>query len=168
MERTTSPDGSGPKRRLGRRRAARRGQRGAAIVELALALPLLALLVMGVVDLGRAYRLKTRLANAAREGAAYAQYFPSQVDNTGTACADPANVVFIARNEAGGPEPYAVAVARASDGVPITGCNRTTVAPGTPVRVSTSAPFTVLTPLVADLVGETLTLRASVQIVVQG
>jgi hypothetical protein len=36
------------------------------------------------------------------------------------------------------------------------------------VVVSTSAPFAVLTPLVSAVVGSTLTLRASVQMVVQG
>ena len=161
-------DSAVPERRSPPRRARRHDERGAALVELALALPLLALLVLSVVDLGRAYRLKARLANAAREGAAYAQYFPSQVDSSATACADPANVVFVVRNEAGVPDSFAVAVTRASDGVAVTGCNRTTVAPGTPIRVSASAPFDVLTPLVAAVVADTLTLRASVQMVVQG
>jgi Flp pilus assembly protein TadG len=149
-------------------RPRRRDQRGAALVEFALVLPVLALFLFGVVDLGRAYRLKTQLANAAREGAAYAQYFPAHVDSGGPACADPENVVFVARNESSPAGAFSVTVTRASDGTAVTGCDRTVLDPGAGVVVKTSAPFTVLTPFVSAIVGSTLTLRASVQMVVQG
>ncbi|MBI3946121.1 MAG: pilus assembly protein [Armatimonadetes bacterium] len=46
-----------------------RRQRGAALVECALALPLLLLLVMGVIEIGRMTRTQLALAQAAREGA---------------------------------------------------------------------------------------------------
>lgn len=45
-----------------------RKERGAAMVEFALVVPLLVLLVMGVVDFGRAYHVQTSVSNAAREG----------------------------------------------------------------------------------------------------
>ena len=54
---------------LSRRRHASRGQ---ALVETALILPLFLILVMGVVDLGRAVWATTSLASAAREAARYA------------------------------------------------------------------------------------------------
>lgn len=48
--------------------------KGQALVELALILPLLLLLIMGALDLARAYYTKTTLTNAAREGAYYLAY----------------------------------------------------------------------------------------------
>src|SRR5438093_1603235 len=46
-----------------------RGRRGQSLVELAVAFPLLLLLVAGALDLAHAYSLAGILANAAREGA---------------------------------------------------------------------------------------------------
>ena len=45
-----------------------RTDRGAALVEFALILPLLVLLVFGVIEFGRGYHTKTTLTHAAREG----------------------------------------------------------------------------------------------------
>ncbi|MFA7666739.1 MAG: TadE/TadG family type IV pilus assembly protein [Burkholderiaceae bacterium] len=50
-------------------RSARRRLRGAALVELALLLPLLLLLTLGVVDFSRAIQYNTVLVNLSREGA---------------------------------------------------------------------------------------------------
>jgi len=46
-----------------------RSERGAAIIETALAVPLLLLIGVGAVEFGRAYRTSRVLTNAAREGA---------------------------------------------------------------------------------------------------
>jgi Flp pilus assembly protein TadG len=59
--------------RLGYNIAMRRNsERGQALVEFALLLPILAMITVGAVDLGRAYFAYTTVANAAREGAACA------------------------------------------------------------------------------------------------
>jgi Flp pilus assembly protein TadG len=50
-------------------RTAPRSERGAALVEMALTLPLLLLITMGIVEFGRAYQTWQVLTNAAREGA---------------------------------------------------------------------------------------------------
>ena len=50
--------------------------RGQSSVELALALPLLLLLVLGIVDVGRTYAFKAATTNAAREAAMYAARDP--------------------------------------------------------------------------------------------
>lgn len=47
---------------------ARRGDAGAAAVEMALILPILMLLLFGLIDFGRAYNARITLSNAAREG----------------------------------------------------------------------------------------------------
>ena len=52
-----------------------------ALVEYALVLPLLLLLVLGAMDLGRMFYTKMILTNAAREGANYLAYFPEDADN---------------------------------------------------------------------------------------
>jgi Flp pilus assembly protein TadG len=49
----------------------RRHERGAALVELALATPLLAVLIVGAVDFARIFYVAMQLTNAARSGAQY-------------------------------------------------------------------------------------------------
>src|SRR5438874_11267897 len=47
------------------------GNSGQSLVEVALALPLLLLILIGLADLGRAFYYTTAIASAARQGAAY-------------------------------------------------------------------------------------------------
>lgn len=54
--------------------ARRRSWAGASVVELALIAPVLALIVIGAVDLGRAFIYYERLTAAVREGAIYGTY----------------------------------------------------------------------------------------------
>jgi Flp pilus assembly protein TadG len=51
------------------RQLLRRNEKGAAIVEFALVVPLLLLLLWGIVDIGRAFYTLNNLASAVREGA---------------------------------------------------------------------------------------------------
>ncbi|WP_372624363.1 TadE/TadG family type IV pilus assembly protein [Falsiroseomonas sp.] len=53
-----------------------RGRRGVAAVELAIAAPVFILLLMAVIDFGRAIDQTIRLENAARAGAQYGLVFP--------------------------------------------------------------------------------------------
>ena len=53
-------------------------QRGSNLVEMALILPLLALLLFGVVDIGRAFYTHITITNASREGARRASRLPDQ------------------------------------------------------------------------------------------
>ncbi len=78
-----------------------RHEKGQSIVEMALLFPLLLMLLMGVVDLGRAYYVIVSLRDAADEGAAYAAIEPMKdndirlraADATGElVVVDPANV----------------------------------------------------------------------------
>jgi len=145
-----------------------RDQRGLALVEFALLLPFLALLTFATIDLGRVYRLQHRLANGAREGAAFAQYFPGYVSNSGV-CADPDNIHYHSLNESGGPSTYTVTVTNMTTGATITGpCTTSGIAPGTKVKVTLSASFSPLTPFARQFIGSPATIRRSAQIVVQG
>jgi Flp pilus assembly protein TadG len=53
-----------------------REERGQSLVEVALLMPLLLLIVLGVVDVGRAFAVKSAATNAAREAALYAAREP--------------------------------------------------------------------------------------------
>lgn len=53
--------------------AGHRSERGAALVELAVALPLLLVIMVGTIDFGRAFRTAMIVTNAARAGAQLAR-----------------------------------------------------------------------------------------------
>lgn len=61
-------------------RTERLARRGQSLVELALALPLLLLLLLGAIDVGRLFVDNVQLRNAAREGAGYGAHFPNDID----------------------------------------------------------------------------------------
>lgn len=153
-----------------RGRGRRGGSEGVALVEFALALPLLAILVFGTIDLGRAYLTWVRVKNAAREGAAYAQYFPGRVAPVGSACADPDNITHRARAEGSNDTAITVSV-RKQDGSQLTGCSTSgsgLPSPGESVTVTATKPFTVITPIVQVIVGSPVNVRASVTVEVLG
>src|SRR5712692_2352903 len=134
-----------------------RGQRGVALVEFAFVLPFLAMIVFGTIDLGRVFTLENRLKNAAQAGAVYAQLFPNQVTNTG-ACADPANITYKALQEdSGATSGFTVSVTNSDTNTAITGCQATTVSPGTHVKVTVQANFPVLTPFISNFIGSPVT-----------
>jgi Flp pilus assembly protein TadG len=147
----------------------KRSDRGTALIEFALVLPLLAILVFGTIDIGRAYRLENRLKNAAREGGRLAQISPLNVDNSGGTCADPNNIDYAATHEeASAASGYTVTVTRMDTNTVLTGCSSSTLPGGTHVKVRVSAPFKVVTPLVGALTGNSITVSGTQEVVVQG
>ena len=148
-----------------------RGEKGVVLVEFALLMPFLAILVFATIDIGRVYTLQHRLANASREGAAYAQYFPGKVSTAGS-CPDPDNIRYHALSEdAGGAANFTVTVAKVVAGVPdapVTGCALTGITPGTRLKVTVSSQFSALTPIANQFVHSPATIRRSTEVVVQG
>lgn len=157
-------------------RRGRSSDRGASLVELALVLPLLALLAFGTVDLARAYRLDVRLTSAAREGAAFAQTEPNDVQCSGPAndirdrialedpdlATSPGYGVTTFHGPPGGPfVEYGTGLCRSQGGSPV-------VSAGRRVRVEVRSRFTVLTPLVQALVGNSIQMSSSAEVEVQG
>lgn len=67
------------------RKHTNRRERGAALVEFAIVLPLFLLLIGGMVDFGRAFYTEVMLTNAAREGARAAMYGNSPTTRATTA-----------------------------------------------------------------------------------
>ena len=95
------------------RRERVRGQTGAALVELAVTLPLLAVILVGTIDFGRAFRTAMIVTNAARAGAQYGSY--SLVNTGGMVTA--ATTVLTANALTVGPAPTATRLCEcASDG----------------------------------------------------
>jgi hypothetical protein len=79
-------------------RVDKRRSRGQSLVELALVLPVLLLLVLAAVDLGRIFFARIAVANAAREGAYEASYHGTYVANSG--CSATNSVMCAILNEA--------------------------------------------------------------------
>ena len=139
-----------------------------ALVELAIAIPFLALVAFGVLDLARAFRLQSQLRNAAREGAAFAQYEPTAV-SAGGGCDDPDNINWHATaEEASIGAGAVVTVTDVTTGTDVVGCYSATVSPGRRVKVTVAKSFRVLTPMIGHIVGTDVTVRGSTEVVVQG
>ena len=108
-----------------------RSDRGAAMVEMALVLPILILLFLGMVDFGRALVLYNNLANAAREGARY-----------GSAMVNPDTVLIRQRVE--------LRIQDFSGAAPVTGKVRVIAALPDPPMITVrivNYPFSPITPL---------------------
>ncbi len=138
-----------------------RRHRGQSLVELAFILPVMLLLLLGAIDLGRVMYSQITITNAAKEGALVAS-------QGGTFAADQPcnattnNVMCAVLTEASG---GFVEVTQGNVGVPTALCVKNATYPsiGSPpnVEVSVSAPFDVITPIIGDIVGSSLTLSAS-------
>jgi hypothetical protein len=145
-------------------------QRGAALVEFAICVPMLAMLVCGVVDLGRTYAVAERARGAAREAAFYAASHPGQLHNvTGTACADPGNAAWRGSNEGAGTYTFTFSPDLA---IPRTDCNPAALpaglGPGQPLRVTATTKLVLLTPLIGQMLGSPMNISATVCVDVEG
>jgi hypothetical protein len=157
-----------------------RGDEGAALIEFAILLPFLSILVFGTIDLARAYQFQNRLTNAAREGAAFAQFRPLYVGTTGApnSCNSGENIAGRVLRE--DPDlvlhPTEPLVVERKEGdtdalTPYTGCPAGIVfdsANNDEVVVTVRSEFDVLTPLIAVFVGETIDMEGQAEAVVQG
>jgi Flp pilus assembly protein TadG len=68
--------------RSGWRSANRRGERGQALAEFALVLPLILFFIAGIIEFGRAWNIKQAVTDAAREGARYAVVQDDDITST--------------------------------------------------------------------------------------
>lgn len=133
-------------------------------------MPVLAMIVFGVLDLGRAYRMQIQLDAAAREGARHAQLYPNEVD-----CAagfDIVGAVIEAEPSLETAPGYSITVlgedASGELTVPVTGCTGTAVEAGERVRIRVQAEYGILTPMVGAILGNALVLTGSNEVEVLG
>ncbi|HIC93722.1 MAG TPA: pilus assembly protein [Anaerolineae bacterium] len=120
---------------------------GQSLVELALILPVLMLILMGIVDFGRAFNARIIITNAAREGARYGAMHP----------ADEGGIKDRVINEAAGS-----GISIEADDVEVEFPNGTSE-PGNPIRVTVTYDFSLITPF---LFGGDTTIRSSVEMVI--
>ena len=122
-------------------------ERGQELVEFALTFPVLFLLLLGILDMGRATYYNSVLYNSAREGARYGIIYPD----------DAAGIETAARNLAVGlyPADLTVSSARVSSGA------------ADNIQVVLNYQFTPVTPVIAQFFGAavvTVTNQATMQI----
>ncbi len=132
-------------------------EKGQSLVEMTIGFVILLIILMGLVDLGRAYLIYVALEESAGEGAIYLSINPDCLTAAdGPQCADPNNAEYRARN-VGGQEVQWTSVNYAF--------TRTTpYGVGDPVSVEVKYAFPLLTPLISQIAGErgiTLTAQAS-------
>jgi Flp pilus assembly protein TadG len=178
---------------ISRGRRVRRGgppRRGQSLVELALLLPLLALIMLGTIDLGRAFFAHQRLTNAVKEGALFGMRYPTYLTATSTNplnnnSADPNNVVYQVRQEGAGADGTAdpnltitVSANSSSDVLCYAGRSTTLLATGSfpgdctkastgdTIQVRATYAFQPLTKQIIGIVGAPLQLRATVRMVI--
>jgi Flp pilus assembly protein TadG len=121
-----------------------KSEKGQGLIELAIALPVLLLLLMGVLDLGRAYWALVALKDAVSEGATYAASYPTRTAAIKERAAESSNAVIVLE-----PDMFSVDY----------------VAPpakGEPITVTVAYDLTVLNPVINAMVPDgKLTLRAT-------
>ena len=136
-----------------------RVRRGQALAELALVLPVLLLLLLGALDLGRLFYSQITITNAAKEAALVSSRGGTYLANT--ACNDANSVMCAALTEAKGGfvEVDKSKVTQSPSTVVVCPVNASI---GTTVSVTVTAPFQLLTPLIGGLLGgQGMTLSAT-------
>jgi len=109
--------------------------KGQSLVEVSLLLPVLLMLLLGVIDFGRAYYILVALTSAADEGAFYASLKP--LDEAGIV----ARTVESAANSIVEIDPADVAIVTAGS-----------LAPGAPITVTVAFPMDLFTPLIGEFI----------------
>jgi hypothetical protein len=119
-------------------------ERGQSLTELAIALPVLLVLLLGVLDVGRVFWAVVALKDAASEGASYAAYYPTRTTEIRERAAESSNALVALE-----PDMFSVDY----------------VAPpttGQPITVTVTYTFGLVTPFINAIVPEgALTLRAA-------
>ena len=130
----------------------RDGEHGVALVEFALVAPVLLLLLIGILDIGRTMNAYVTISNAAREGSHYAALHPT---------APPDDIVSAVRDRVVPLDPAAVTVAAGYyDGTtfqpwPASGVPASSPVTSVPVQVRVSYPWQAITVLIGAFFSST-------------
>lgn len=155
---------------------ARESERGQSLVEMTVGFVILAIILMGILDIGRVYFLYLALEDAAGEAALYLSANPACAfdPNPGTAgdeCDDPHNALYRAKHSGSGyidwtmvsdEDLFLVYVPSGDPDNPLNEVpNINTLSQGDPFTVSLHYPYQVLTPIVSAITrGESISLSA--------
>jgi hypothetical protein len=141
------------------RRSGDSAQDGQSLVEFALALPVLLILLLGALDVGRMYFTYLAIQNAAGEGALYAAINPRCVTaDDGPDCADPRNALFRATHES-----PAGLVDWQQVTIGVEPADRSGLSEGDPITILVHYDYDILTPLLSPMLKDgklRLTARA--------
>jgi uncharacterized repeat protein (TIGR01451 family) len=144
-------------------------QRGQALAEFALVVPVLLLMFAAAADFGRAFYAYVAIQNAVKEGALYGAQRPICDDDSAAGCANPGNVTWRVRNETD------LKNSNGTDLAPVVACiDRTTAAAkalincaeGDTYQVGLTYQFRLLTPIASNILGSALNLNAEAKAVV--
>ena len=116
-------------------RSLRNRERGAAWIETAVVLPVVLLLILGVIDIGRILATSAKVQEAAQEGALFASYSPGDYLDTRDRVLDSLSDFTI-------------------DTTDIT----VVCGPGDTISVTTTHDLDLVTPWIGDMLGSTITL----------
>jgi len=140
-------------------RTKKRRSRGQGLVEFALILPILLLIVLGLIEFGRAFFIYTVVSNAAREGARYGIVHPRDPD--GVEDAVYSRMVLVPTDTLVLDIYYDDGVARFDDpALIVEGQSR--------VVVEVEAPFSMITPIIRDIFPPTTISFTSARTIVAG
>jgi Flp pilus assembly protein TadG len=142
---------------------------GQSLVEFALTLPIMLLIVLGAIDLGRVYFMTVNLENAVKEGAFFGARNPGCDTDARDGCTDPQTVLARVEQELDTFAADSVVIRCfvpgttnfAGSGKALTSC-----VDGDLYFVAATATFDLITPLVSNIVGASLTLSSSATSVV--
>jgi len=130
-------------------------EKGQAIVEFALVMVFFLVVLMAVLDLGRAYFAMVAVENAAAEGALYGMSNPDCIDSgSGASCADPNNIRYRIFNES---QSAMVDQSRLNYQVEFDPANPK--APGTMIKVTVWYGFKPILPALSAFGLSTITIR---------
>jgi Flp pilus assembly protein TadG len=159
-------------------RRLRRGRRGQSMVELALLTPVLALLLLGAVDLSRLILYSTRLSDSVIEGGLYGTYAPSYVYPSGAAALaagdpnaynpDPDNVLYRVQQKsknALGLTPNDISVTCYNASMVQQQCGASSS--GDSMLVTAGYTFKPLTGQITRILGNGYRMRRSVRVIIQ-
>ena len=118
-----------------------RDDRGASTLELAFVLPVLFILAVGIVDMGRALAVGVTVSEAAQEGLTYATFEPDETD------AIIARIVFSSPDADLGAENVTITCP---------------TAPSDHIAVTVDYDIDLMTPFIADMLGGTITMSKTV------
>ena len=130
-------------------RPSRRGERGQAVVELALVAPIMIILLLAAGDLGRVFHSEVTIANAARAGALEAAQNPTSYQEAAACDANLNRVVCAVLREASG----SFVAITPSDVDLVCDPDPCAEALGNTVTVTVRATFSLITPLLAAFMG---------------
>lgn len=134
-------------------------ERGQALVEFALTIPVVCAVLFGIVDFGRALYAYDIVGSAARLGTRYAMVRGSSCPTAPACTVDSAHVQTYVRSAIGGFDTGSLTVT--TTWPPASGCPGLLATPGCPVNVKVTYPFAFLISLPL-----TITMSASSQLVI--